>query len=754
MAATTTLLGLVTPTQGTLSGTWGDTVNYGISDYVDISVAGTLTLTNDGAVTLANTTGSSSGNSITSSLTGAGTVTAQFAIVRVTGTLTVAKVVTGPSYSKTYTVVNAATGGIVTFKASGQTGVSVAVGESAFVYFNGTDYVKIVGTATAGAAGGSNTQVQFNSSGILSGSANLTWNGTSLSATQIDITAQGPLRLQDTTGGEYVALRAPASLAGNYTLTFPADDGTSGQALITDGSGVLSWSTAASGDVYGPGSSTDNAVARFDSTTGKLLQNSVVIVGDTGDVTGVGTLSATTLTLTNALGTASGGTGLGGATPFTSGGVVYASSTSALATGSALTFDGTNLGVTGNTNGIVKTNVTNNNAGTSARADSGVTSDSADILMIATSAAYTGVSGWADTVIISTGSTTSGGMLFNVQLGSPVYRFMYLATNELMRLTSTGLGIGTNNPQARLQALDQIKVSSSDQSSGIVALGDGSSTSVNVGIGRWNGSTNVAGTGGMGYFSQGTVNSGGHYFYTGDAAAGSQTERLRIAPAGQVVVNGNTVLDTALLTVNCTAGTGSTIPLSLRAGVTADGYGMINFRNQAGTQGGITCNTGSIAMSGLSGITFVATQVPSAGANTLDDYEEGTWTPQAGSESGAFTATYNGQVGKYVKIGNRVWATFDLTLSSRTLTGSIAFVYGLPFQVANNGDLSGSFGAPALCGSPGSNFYQLCLYGQNNASYMYVTCTTSNTSGISAISNAFWGASTRLAGGVVYNTTD
>ncbi len=60
MPATTTLLGLVTPTQGTLSGTWGDTVNYGISDYVDISVAGTLTLTNDGAVTLANTTGSSS----------------------------------------------------------------------------------------------------------------------------------------------------------------------------------------------------------------------------------------------------------------------------------------------------------------------------------------------------------------------------------------------------------------------------------------------------------------------------------------------------------------------------------------------------------------------------------------------------------------------------------------------------------------------------------------------------------------------
>ena len=140
-------LGLALPVQGELSGTWGDTVNNGITQYTNIAIAATLTLTNDGAVTLANTSGDASASNITSTLTGAGTVTAQFAIVRVTGTLTTAKVVTAPSYSKTYTVVNAATGGIVTFKASGQTGVSIAVGESAFVYYNGTDYVKVAGTA-------------------------------------------------------------------------------------------------------------------------------------------------------------------------------------------------------------------------------------------------------------------------------------------------------------------------------------------------------------------------------------------------------------------------------------------------------------------------------------------------------------------------------------------------------------------------------------------------------------------------------
>jgi hypothetical protein len=134
----TNLLGLALPVNGELDGTWGDVVNYGITDYVDIAVAGTLTLSGDGAVTLANTTGTASGTNITST-------TAQYAVIRITGTLTTTKVITAPSYSKIYVVDNAATGGSVTFKASGQTGVSVAVGEKVTVYFNGTDYVKVSG---------------------------------------------------------------------------------------------------------------------------------------------------------------------------------------------------------------------------------------------------------------------------------------------------------------------------------------------------------------------------------------------------------------------------------------------------------------------------------------------------------------------------------------------------------------------------------------------------------------------------------
>lgn len=55
-----------------------------------------------------------------------------------------------------------------------------------------------------------------------------------------------------------------------------------------------------SGDVVGPASSTDNAVARFDSTTGKLIQNSTVICDDSGNLTGVGTINGDVFPMTEA----------------------------------------------------------------------------------------------------------------------------------------------------------------------------------------------------------------------------------------------------------------------------------------------------------------------------------------------------------------------------------------------------------------------------------------------------------------------
>ena len=81
--------------------------------------------------------------------------------------------------------------------------------------------------------------------------SNKTITASSFSGTQVDVTAQGDLRLQDTTGGQYVALQAPGTVSTSYTLTFPGDDGTNEQFLQTNGSGVLAW--AAAGGATGAG---------------------------------------------------------------------------------------------------------------------------------------------------------------------------------------------------------------------------------------------------------------------------------------------------------------------------------------------------------------------------------------------------------------------------------------------------------------------------------------------------------------------
>jgi len=83
------------------------------------------------------------------------------------------------------------------------------------------------------------------SAGTVANSKAVIYDGSGgIVATQIDITATGDLRLQDTTGGQYVALQAPGTVSSSYTLTLPAADGTSGQFLKTDGSGALSFAAA------------------------------------------------------------------------------------------------------------------------------------------------------------------------------------------------------------------------------------------------------------------------------------------------------------------------------------------------------------------------------------------------------------------------------------------------------------------------------------------------------------------------------
>ncbi len=92
------------------------------------------------------------------------------------------------------------------------------------------------------------------------------------------------------------------------------------------------------------------------------------------------------------------------------------------------------------------------------------------------------------------------------------------------------------------------------------------------------------------------------------------------------------------------------------------------------------------------GLAFPATQVVSADGNTLDDYEEGSWTPflqdATQSAAGVEGETYgtNGRVGRYSKVGDRVYVTGYLlmaTLGSLTTSDSFKLA-GLPFTIASS----------------------------------------------------------------------
>jgi hypothetical protein len=103
--------------------------------------------------------------------------------------------------------------------------------------------------------------------------------------------------------------------------------------------------------------------------------------------------------------------------------------------------------------------------------------------------------------------------------------------------------------------------------------------------------------------------------------------------------------------------------------------------------GTATANTSGAKLQTSDGLTFPATAVASADANTLDDYEEGTWTPTVEGTSTAGTATYTLRTGKYTKVGNLVYISIELQWSGGTGTGSLKLT-GLPFAPTNFGSLA------------------------------------------------------------------
>jgi hypothetical protein len=155
------------------------------------------------------------------------------------------------------------------------------------------------------------------------------------------------------------------------------------------------------------------------------------------------------------------------------------------------------------------------------------------------------------------------------------------------------------------------------------------------------------------------------------------TTNVYVVPNGSstsagVSVANNSSLTNASKIVMATNGTTDTQIIS---GVNGSGtYLPLSFYTNNTLAMQIT--TGGIISAAGGGIQFPATQIPSADANTLDDYEEGSWTPVDGSGA---SLSFTSVSGTYIKIGRTVTCLFDLTYPS-TANSSQAVIGGLPFS--------------------------------------------------------------------------
>ena len=436
----------------------------------------------------------------------------------------------------------------------------------------------------------------------------------------------------------------------------------------------------------------------------------------------------------------------------TANGVAYLNGSKVLTTGSALTFDGASLGLSTNGSSYGWTNSGNNVA---VNAASGVLDF------------YTGTSAYNKRYTLAADGTA-----------------IWTIGSEQMRLTSTGLGIGTSSPNFKLEVIQDQNAASyvrfrnndagSSAYAGVIVNASGNqwamrigsaaansnalqfvidplsanttvatlTTSGNLGLGVTPGTwsdgkvleINTAGNAlwGEGNFTvllqNARYNSGYKYARTGVASShydlDGGSHKWYTAPSGTA---GNAISFTQAMTLdassNLLVGGTSVYGATITSYASASRSGGLGIRNSAGTAaGGIytgAAGSGSgstdvyVEGAGLLGfitngseraritstgvldigtgagavgqIQFPATQVPSANANTLDDYEEGTWTPTLVCGTSGTITLNSAYAGTYTKIGRQVTVCVTVYADSVSLPVGTLVMNGLPFT-CNSGN--------------------------------------------------------------------
>jgi len=354
----------------------------------------------------------------------------------------------------------------------------------------------------------------------------------------------------------------------------------------------------------------------------------------------------------------------------TANGVLYLNGSKVATSGSALTFDGTNILTVGTATN--KTTV--------------ITGGATGLTVAAAGAPAVAVWDTTDAGYVS----YLGQINADTYFGNNANGALYFQTNASTKMTldsSGNVGIGTSSPasQSTGQTTGILDVSASGGGN-LVLHRTGSSDGALFSILKSSNGTYLDSTGAATAANNAIIFRNNN----NNADQTTVTERARITSDGTFRTNTAGAQGIQLNTDTSNSVVSSRLFFTTSSGTNAF-YGSAGhvFFNTGATIGFSTGSTsvvfnaygvgvGAAVPSSGAGIAFPATQSASSDANTLDEYEEGTWTPTVSGSTSAGTGTYSAQVGRYVRIGKLVTATAQIIWSAHTGTGDLRFS-GLPF---------------------------------------------------------------------------